>query len=159
VGNKNRPIAKSLLKRVERVLAAIRGPLGQKFLPLEKANATVDCLENQFTPHDLCDENHERRVETKVQALLAAVDKPPERIRPSDLQKLIDSLKLKKVCGIDCISNECLRHLPRRPMFHLKQLINNCITLSLFPQVFEGSKCDKVLLIASFRHTISHLLN
>jgi hypothetical protein len=30
-------------------------------------------LENQFTPHDLCDENHELRVEAGVQALLEAV--------------------------------------------------------------------------------------
>jgi hypothetical protein len=71
--------------------------LGIKFLLLEKANAIAGCLENQFTPHDLCDKNHERRVKARVQALLEAVDNnPPERIRPCDLQKLINSLKLKK---------------------------------------------------------------
>jgi hypothetical protein len=37
----------------------------------------------------------------------------PARIRPCDLQKLLNSLKLKKACGIDGIPNECLRHLPR----------------------------------------------
>jgi hypothetical protein len=48
-----------------------------------KAKAIADCLENQFTPHDLCEENHERRVEARVQALLEAVDSDPlERIRP-----------------------------------------------------------------------------
>jgi hypothetical protein len=53
-------------------------------------------------------------MEARVQALLEAVDKkPPERIRPCDLQKLINSLKLRKFCGIDGIPNECLRHLPR----------------------------------------------
>jgi hypothetical protein len=58
------PIAKSLLKRDEpRAPTAIHCLLGLKFLSLEKANAIADCLENQFTPHDLCDENHERRVE------------------------------------------------------------------------------------------------
>jgi hypothetical protein len=39
---------------------AIHGPSGPRFLPLEKGNVTADCLENQFTPHDLCEENHER---------------------------------------------------------------------------------------------------
>jgi hypothetical protein len=59
-------------------------------------------LENQFTLHDLCDENLERRVEGRVQTLLEAVDsKPPERIRPCDLQKLISSFELRKSCGID----------------------------------------------------------
>jgi DNA polymerase III delta subunit len=109
------PIAKSLLRRDgPRAPTAIHGLLGQKFLPLEKTNAIADCLENQFTLHDLCDENHERRVEARVQALLEAVDNnPPERIRPCDLQKLINFLKLKKACGIDGNPNKCLRHLPK----------------------------------------------
>jgi hypothetical protein len=39
----------------------------------------------------------------RVQVLLEAVDiDPSERIRPCDLQKLIESLKLRKACGI-CI--------------------------------------------------------
>jgi hypothetical protein len=52
-------------------------PLGKKFHPLEKANAIADCLEKQFTPHDLCEENHEWHVEAGVQALLKAVDNDP----------------------------------------------------------------------------------
>jgi hypothetical protein len=45
-------------------------------------------------------------VETGVQALLEAVENkpPPERIKPFDLQKQINSLKLRKSCGIDGIS-------------------------------------------------------
>jgi hypothetical protein len=56
---------------------AIHGLLGLKHHPLDKANAIANCLENQFTPHDLCDENHERRVEARVQALLKAADINP----------------------------------------------------------------------------------
>jgi hypothetical protein len=55
-------------------------------------------------------------VEATVQALLVAVaNDSPEKVRPYDLQKLINSLKLKKACRIDGIPNECLTHLPRRP--------------------------------------------
>jgi hypothetical protein len=72
------PIAKTLLKRDgPRAPTAIHGPLGLIFLSLDQANAIADCLENQFTPHDLCDENHERRVKARVQALLEAVHNPP----------------------------------------------------------------------------------
>jgi hypothetical protein len=72
------PIAKSLLKRDgPRAPTAIHGTSGLKFLPAEKANAIADCLEIQFTPHELCDEKHERRVEAKVQALLGTVDQNP----------------------------------------------------------------------------------
>jgi hypothetical protein len=49
---------------------AVPGPLGITCHPNEKANVIADYLENQFTSHDLCDENHERQVETIVQALL-----------------------------------------------------------------------------------------
>jgi hypothetical protein len=77
------PIAKSLLKRGGiRTPTAIHGSSGLKFHPSEKANATADCLETQFKPHDLCDENHEQLVETRVQALLEDVDNSsPQRIR------------------------------------------------------------------------------
>jgi hypothetical protein len=65
----------------------IHGLLGLKYHPEDKANAIADCLENQFTPHDLCDENHEQRVEAMVHDLLEAADSDlPERIRPCDLQ-------------------------------------------------------------------------
>jgi hypothetical protein len=41
---------------------AVHSPSGLKFLPLLKANMIADCLENQFTPHELCEENHELQV-------------------------------------------------------------------------------------------------
>jgi hypothetical protein len=42
----------------------------REFHPVDKANAIVLCLGSQFTPHDLCDENHERRVEARVEVVL-----------------------------------------------------------------------------------------
>jgi hypothetical protein len=102
------PIAKSLTNRDgPRAPTAIHDLLGLKCRPADKANEIANCLENQFTPHDLCEENHEGRVEARFQALLEAADSdPPEKIRPCDLQKLLNSLKLKKACGVDGIPNE-----------------------------------------------------
>jgi predicted nucleotidyltransferase len=37
---------------------ALHGPLGIAYHPNEKASMIANCLENQFTSHDLCDENH-----------------------------------------------------------------------------------------------------
>jgi hypothetical protein len=48
-----------------------------KYHPVDKDNAIADCLENQFTPHALCEETHERRVEARVQALLETADRDP----------------------------------------------------------------------------------
>jgi hypothetical protein len=57
-------------------------------------------------------------VEAFIQALLEAEDNTPtERVRPYDVQKIISTLKLGKVCGLDGIPNECLRHLLRRTLF------------------------------------------
>jgi hypothetical protein len=80
----------------------IHDPLGLKYQPLEKTTTTVDCLENQFTSHDLCEESHKRRVDVRVQALIEAADDTPlEKVRPCDIQKLIKSLKLRKASGIE----------------------------------------------------------
>jgi hypothetical protein len=53
------PIVKSLVKRDgPRAPTAVHVPLGITYHPYEKANMTVNYLENQFTSHDPCDENH-----------------------------------------------------------------------------------------------------
>jgi hypothetical protein len=81
------PIAKSLRKRdVPRASTAFYGVSGLKYHSPEKANAIADCLEIQFTPNNLCDENHEWWVEAKVQVLLETIDNSPiQRIRPCDI--------------------------------------------------------------------------
>jgi hypothetical protein len=107
--------------------------LGITCHPKEKAKATADSLENQFTSHDLCDENHERRVEIRVQVLLASVDDTHLRkVWAGDIHKLINSLKLRKACVLDGIQNECLQHLPRRSLGYLIHLFNYCLQLSHF---------------------------
>jgi hypothetical protein len=53
------------------VSTAIHGLLGLKYQPEDKANAIADCLENQFTPHDLC--------VSRAKALLEATDNNPHR--------------------------------------------------------------------------------
>jgi hypothetical protein len=49
-------------------------------------------------------------------------------------------LKLRKVCGLDCIPNECLRHLQKRPLVHLTHLFNHCLLLSHFPKAWKVAK-------------------
>jgi hypothetical protein len=67
------PIVKLLINRDEpRAPTAIYGHLGTTFHPLENANTIADCLEKQFTPHELCEENHKRQVEAREQDLAAA---------------------------------------------------------------------------------------
>jgi hypothetical protein len=43
-------------------------------------------------------------------------------------------------CGFDGIPNECLRHLPRRPLVHLLHLFNHCLQLGDFPEPWKEAK-------------------
>jgi hypothetical protein len=90
-----------------KAVTTIHGPLRITYHPNKKANVTADCSENQFTSHDLCDQNHEQEVETTVQALLTSVDTLLRKVRPCDIlvHKLANSLKLRKACGLDGIPN------------------------------------------------------
>jgi hypothetical protein len=102
------------------------GLSGLKFLPLEKANAIANRPEKHFAAHDL-------RMQARVEVLCKAVDdSPPEKVRPCDVQKLINSLKLRKSCGIYGIPNECLRLLSIRSPIHLTYPFNHCFRLSHF---------------------------
>jgi hypothetical protein len=128
-------ITNKLLKDIRLFKEAVHGPLGITYRPNEKAHVIADCLEIKFTSHDLCDENHERQVETTVRVLLASVDYMPlGKVRPCDIHKLANALKLRKACGLDGISNECLRHLPRRPLVHPTHLFNYFLRVSHFPK-------------------------
>jgi hypothetical protein len=89
----------------------------------------------------MCDENRERQVYLRVQALLASVDDTPlGKVRPYDIHKLVNSLKHRKACGLNVIPNECLRHLPRRPLVHLTHLCNLCLPLYYFPKPWKEAK-------------------
>jgi hypothetical protein len=76
-----------------------------------------------------------------VQVILETEDTvPSEKLRPCDVKKFIKSLKLKKVCRIDGIPNECHRHLPKRPLVHLTHIFNRCLRLSYFPNTWKEAK-------------------
>jgi hypothetical protein len=115
--------------------------LGITYHSNEEGKEFADCFEDRFTSYDLCGENHERQTETTVQALLASVDKTPlGKAKPCNIHKLAISLKLRKACGLEGIPNECLRHLPRRPLVHLTHLFNHCLRLSHFPKSWKEMK-------------------
>jgi hypothetical protein len=85
---------------------ALHGPSGITYHPNKNAKVNADCLENQFTSHDLCDENHEPQVETTIQALLKSVGRTSlGKVRPCGIHNLANSLKLRMACGLDGIPN------------------------------------------------------
>jgi hypothetical protein len=79
-------------------------------------------------------------VESRLCWHLSVDDTPLEKVRPCDTQKLENSLKLRKAYGLDGIPNECLRHLPSRPLAHLTLLFNHCLRMSHFPKSWKEAK-------------------
>jgi hypothetical protein len=119
---------------------AIHGPLGPVFNPNEEANSIANYLENLFKPHKVCDTDHERRVDARVQALLTIVDEnPPVKFQKGGTKE-IRSLKLGKDSGIDGISNECLTNLQRKPSVYSTHLFNHCLRLHHFPASWKEVK-------------------
>jgi hypothetical protein len=89
----------------------------------------------------MCDENYDRRVETRVMALLYSLDDIPlGKVRLCDIHKLANSLELRRACGLDGISNECVRHHPRWLLVHLAHLCNQCLLLFHFPKLWKETK-------------------
>jgi hypothetical protein len=85
-------------------------------------------------------------VETRIQTQLASVeDTPLGKVQSCDRHKLVNSLKLRKACGLHDIPNKCLRHLPRRPLVHLTHLFNHCLWLFHFPKSWNEAKVIMLL--------------
>jgi hypothetical protein len=62
------------------------------------------------------------------------------KVRPCDIQKLANSLQLKKARGFDGIPNECLMLLLRKPLVHLTHLFNHYLRLVHFPKPWKETK-------------------
>jgi hypothetical protein len=79
-------------------------------------------LENQFTRHDLCDDNHERQVEARVQALLETVDNNPWKSQTVLCTEINKFLEIEK-----CLRDGC--HFKWMPQTPSKETIG---TLNIF---------------------------
>jgi hypothetical protein len=62
-----------------------------------------------------------------------------QKVRQCD-KEISKALKLRKACGLDGIPNQCLRHLPRRPLVHLTHLFNHSLWLSHSPKPWKEVK-------------------
>jgi hypothetical protein len=62
------------------------------------------------------------------------------KLRPCDIHKLANLLKLRKACGLDGFPNEYLMHLPRKSLAHLTHLFNHSLRLPRFPKLWKKAK-------------------
>jgi hypothetical protein len=104
-----------------------------------KARVIGNSLEILFTPHELCDSDHERRVVARAQALLTTADENSSvKFRPCDVSKEIRSLKLGKACGMDGIPNECLKTPSKKISCSCNALISSLLSTPSLPGFLEA---------------------
>jgi hypothetical protein len=117
----------------------IHGPLEIKYHPKDKANASADCLEKQSTSHDLCDADYERQVEARVQALLPSEDTPLRKLRPCDIQKLVNYLKLRNIVNLMVFQTNASGTF-HGDYWYMTHLFNHCPRLSHFSKPWKEAK-------------------
>jgi hypothetical protein len=65
-------------------------------------------------------------VEVRAKAVLEIVENnPPEEVRPTDVRRMIKTVKPNKACRFEGIPNECLWHFPKRPLVYFTHLFNH----------------------------------
>lgn len=110
----------------------------------EKADAFAEHLERVFQPIITNDNN-----DHNLQELLNIphqMSSPPKLATPSEIYKtIVHNMKLKKAPGYDMITTEILRHLPRKGIVMLTQIINAILKLGYFPTQW---KLAEIIMIA-----------
>jgi hypothetical protein len=74
----------------------------------------ADGLENQTSVRDLCGETQTRWMKFRAKAVLETVDNSlSKKVRPSDVRGLINTLRIRKACGLNGISRRSLVNVPQ----------------------------------------------
>jgi hypothetical protein len=105
------------------------------------AHILAHFLENQSRAHDVSNLPQKTCGGSSREALLATVDEDIcANFRPCDVSEEIQFLKFGKARGFDGVPKECLRHLPRRSLVHLKHFIQSLTLPWSLPGTLEGRK-------------------
>jgi hypothetical protein len=118
------------LRSNKKPLPTIQGAKGLVFSDVDKADPFADSLELQCRPNVVdADPVHIEEIENQVRLILSRHDDTPiTPASPSEIRKIIRSLKKKKAPGPDNISNTALKLLPP-----LTAIVNASLRLCHFP--------------------------
>jgi hypothetical protein len=87
--------------------------------------------------------SHGHHVETTVASFLKRIEQTKEvhhPIRYTEIQQIIQKLKIRKAPGADEITTPLLRHLSHTAMKHLTAIYNAILTTGYFPPVWKHAK-------------------
>lgn len=122
---------------------AIQGPNGLLYDPLAQAELYADTYETQMTLPPPPPELEEHMADFEEQVLEEVETRrhspthiPPELTTPREVKVIIQKTTNNSP-GKDRISNEDLKHLPRKPLVLLTRIYNACLQHSYFPSAWK----------------------
>jgi hypothetical protein len=129
------------LRSNHKPLPPIQGANGLVFSDVDKAEAFADSLELQCRPNVVdADPVHIQEIENQVRLILSRHDDNPiTPASPSEIRKIIGSLKKKKAPGPDNISNTALKLLPPKVVVALAAIFNASLRLCHFPSRWKNA--------------------
>jgi hypothetical protein len=129
------------LRSNHKPLPPIQGANGLVFSDVDKAEAFADSLELQCRPNVVdADPVHIEEIENQVRLILSRHDDNPiTPASPSEIRKIIGSLKKKKAPGPDNISNTALKLLPPKVVVALTAIFNASLRLCHFPSRWKNA--------------------
>lgn len=105
----------------------------------EKAELFRSHLTKVFQPHhDMVNNAFEEHIENSLISPLPLY-LPPKPFTPGELQYYIKLFPLKKSPGLDLITAEVARQLPKKAITHLTHIFNSILRLSYFPLQWKTS--------------------
>mgnify|MGYP002716494189 CR=1 FL=1 len=111
------------------------------FSPSDKAETFAKYMELQFTHHDLrTPMDFFSYVQCYLSSLKYEFQLPGSALTtPQEIWKLIKKLSNNKASGPDGITNEQLKHLPRKAIVIICKLVNRMLQLGYFPIVWQNA--------------------
>lgn len=124
---------------------ALTTPQGLQFDPLQLAETFVESFERQNTPaHYDLDIQERVEVFNTVSFVHLFRQQPPHHqptlTTPTEVRKIIQHRKGSSAPGADGISNDHLKHMPRKPLVLLTRIINSCLLLQFFPTQWKTAR-------------------
>lgn len=136
-------IAKCLKnKKTSYNVPAIQSKYGLAITDSEKANAIADNLHDiHRQTENLSDRKTNIAVERLYQNFHKQTIETPETAltTPKEIKQVIKNLSNNKAPGEDKITNKLLKNLPRKPFMQLYYIINSCLKIQYFPNVWKNA--------------------
>jgi len=107
--------------------------------PETKAEIFASSMENQFKSPTYYHPSDDFIHETLFNHNRSSLHQKSIFFTPEEVRLTIRNLKSKSAPGLDCISNQALKHCNKNVLLHLCRILNGCTRLEYFPDCWKNA--------------------